>query len=155
MAHLVPGQQIVLRLFDDWPDQIQPLSYSPSLCDLLSRPFAGAPIESPPLVDHIVHRSDGFFNGGRRVWTVTVNNVDILHIHSLQRSFCALHDVLSGQSLIIWTRSTPEDLSGDDDIGATPTQLADCLTHDLLGSAIGVDLGVIEEVDAVITAALQ
>lgn len=63
--------------------------------------------------------------------------------------------MLSRKPLVIGTRTSPKDLGGNDYIGALPSKLPNGLTHDLLGSAIGVDFGVVEEIDAVVTAALE
>lgn len=63
--------------------------------------------------------------------------------------------MLPGEALVVGATPTPEDLGGDHDVGALPPQLADGLAHDLLSTAVGVDLGVVEEVDTVVAAALQ
>lgn len=63
--------------------------------------------------------------------------------------------MLPRQALVVGARPAPEDLGGYHDVGSLPTQLADGLAHDLLGPAVGVDLGVVEEVDAVFAAGLE
>ena len=63
--------------------------------------------------------------------------------------------MLSRQPFIVRARAAPEDLGGDDDVGSLPAQFLNRLAHDFLGPAVGVDLGVVEEVDAVVTAALE
>lgn len=63
--------------------------------------------------------------------------------------------MLPGESLIVGTLTAPEDLSGNDDVRAFPAEFTDGLSHDLLGTAVGVDFGVVEEVDAVVTATLE
>lgn len=68
---------------------------------------------------------------------------------------CTFDDVLSGETLVVGARSTPEDLGGDDEVGSSPSELANGLAHDLLGATIGVHLGVVEEIDAVVATALE
>lgn len=63
--------------------------------------------------------------------------------------------MLSRQALVVGSGAAPEELGGDDDVGSLPAELADGLAHDLFGSAVGVDLGVVEEVDTVVAAALE
>lgn len=63
--------------------------------------------------------------------------------------------MLPRKSLVVGTLTAPEDLSRNDDVRAFPAEFTDGLSHDLFGSAIGVDFGVVEEVDAVITATLE
>ena len=86
---------------------------------------------------------------------MAIEDINVVHIESFERSFGSFDDMFPRQTLVVRTRPTPEDLGGDDDVGSAPAQLANRLTHNLLGSAIGVDLGVVEEVDSVITAALE
>lgn len=86
---------------------------------------------------------------------MAINDIQVIHIKPLKRGLGAFYDVLPGEALIVGTGSAPEDLCGDDDIGALPSQLPDRLAHDLLGAAIGVDFGVIEEVNAVVPATLH
>lgn len=86
---------------------------------------------------------------------VAINHIDVVHVEPLERGLSALDYVLPGQALVVGTGATPEDLGGDDDVGSLPAELADSLAHDLLGAAVGVDLGVVEEVDAVVAAALE
>ncbi|ONK79520.1 uncharacterized protein A4U43_C01F7190 [Asparagus officinalis] len=86
---------------------------------------------------------------------MAIQHVHVIHVQPLQRRLGPLDDVLPGQALVVWAGPTPEDLGGDDKIGPFPAQLADRLAHDLLGAAVGVDLGVVEEVDAVVSAELE
>lgn len=151
----MPIEKIVLRLLDDWPDQIEPLSDPPRLCDLLRGPLACAPVERPPVVDDVVHGADGLLDGGGSVGAMAVDDVDVVHVEALEGGLGALDDVLAGEALVVGSGAAPEDLGADDEVGALPPQLADGLAHDLLGAAVGVDLGVVEEVDAVVAAALE
>ena len=151
----MPGQQIVLGLFDNRPHQIQPLRDAPRLRDLLRRPLARPPIKRPPLIDHIIHRPHRLFDRRRRIGPVTIDHIHILHLQSLERGLGAFDDVLSGEALVVGSGAAPEYLGGDDEVGALPSELAEGLAHDLLGAAVGVDLGVVEEVDAVVAAALE
>lgn len=151
----MPGQQIILRLLNNGPHQIQPLGDPPSLSDLLSRPLTGPPIKSPTLINHIVHSPHRLLNRRSDIRPVAIDKIHIIHIQPLQRRLGAFDDVLSGEALVVGAGPTPEDLGGNDDVGALPSELADGLAHDLLGAAVGVDLGVVEEVDAVVSAGLE
>ena len=77
-------KQIILRLLNDWAHKVQSLSHTPSLSDLLGRPFAGAPIESPTLVNHIIHGPHGLFNGRLNIRALTVDEINIFHIEMLE-----------------------------------------------------------------------
>ena len=86
---------------------------------------------------------------------MAIEDIYIVHIESFERSFGSFEDMFPRETFIVRTRTTPEDLGGDHDVGSPPVQLANRQTHDLLSSAIGVNLGVVEEVDSVIMAALE
>lgn len=86
---------------------------------------------------------------------MTINNVDVIHVEAFQGSLGALDDVFSGEAFIVGSLAAPKDLGRNDDVGSLPPELANGLPHDLFGAAVGVDLGIVEEVDAVVAAALQ
>lgn len=148
-------EEVVLRLFGDGSDEVKTLGGGPRLGDLLRRPLAGTPIEGPTLIDHKVHRPHRLLDGRGRVRAMAIQDIDIIHIQALERSFGAFDDVLPGEAPVVGAWAAPEELGGDDEVGALPTELAEGLAHDLLSAAIGVDLGVVEEVDAMVAAALE
>lgn len=151
----MPGEEIILGLLNNGPNEIEPLSNAPRLRDLLRRPLTRPPIIGPALINDVIHSPDGLLDGSGDVGAVAVDEIDVIHVQSLQTSLGALDDVLAGEALVVGAGAAPEDLGGDDDVGALPAELLDGLAHDLLGAAIGVDLGVVEEVDAVVAAALE
>lgn len=148
-------EEVVLRLFGDGSDEVKTLGGGPRLGDLLRRPLAGTPIEGPPLIDHKVHRPHRLLDGCGRVRAMAIQDIDVLHIQALERSFGAFDDVLPGEAPVVGAWAAPEELGGDDEVGALPTELTEGLAHDLLSAAIGVDLSVVEEVDAMVAAALE
>lgn len=86
---------------------------------------------------------------------MTVENIHVFHVEAFQGGLGSLNDVLAGEPLVVGPLSTPKYLGGNDNVGALPAQLPDGLAHDFLGAAVGVDLGVVEEVHAVVAAALE
>lgn len=86
---------------------------------------------------------------------MAIEEINVVHIQALQGSLGAFDDVLPGEALVIGAPTTPEDLGGYDQVGALPAQLSDGLAHDLFGPPVGVHLGVVEEVYAVVSATLQ
>uniref|UniRef100_A0A8R7QX84 Uncharacterized protein n=1 Tax=Triticum urartu TaxID=4572 RepID=A0A8R7QX84_TRIUA len=153
--YLVAGEEVVLGLLDDGPDEVEPVRHPPGLGDLLRGPLARAPVERPPLIDHPVHGPHRLLDRRRRVGPVAVHDVDVLHVEPLERGLEALDDVLAGEALVVGALAAPEELGGDDDVGAAPAQVPDRLPHDLLRAAVGVDLGVVEEVDPRVPAGLE
>lgn len=155
MGNLVAGKKVVFRLLDDGADEVESLSDGPCLGDLLRGPLGGTPVECPPLVDDVVHGADSLLDRCGGVRAVAQEDVHVLHVEAAQRGAGPLHEVLAGETLVIGAGTAPEELGGDDEIGAAPAELPDGLAHDLLGAAVGVHLGVVEEVDAVVAAALE
>lgn len=86
---------------------------------------------------------------------VTIDQINIIHIKPLQRSLSSFDNMFPRQTLVVRTRSTPKDLGGNDDIRPFPTQLPNSLTHDLLSSTIGINLGVVEKVNPVVFTTLE
>ena len=155
LSDLVSREEVVLWLLDDGPDEVEAVGDRPCLGDLLRGPLGRAPVEGPSLVDDPVHGAHGLLDGRGCVGAVAVDDVDVVHVEALERALEPLDDVLPGESLVVGPLSSPEELGGDDDIGAAPAQVPDGLAHDLLGAAVGVDLGVVEEVDPHVAARLQ
>ncbi len=116
--------------------------------DAFGRPLAGAPVEGLALVDDVVHGADGFLDGGVEVGAVAEDQVDVVELEALQRGVGALDDVFAGEAAVVRAFAAPVDLGGDDVVGAFPAGLGEDGAHDFLGDAVGVDLGVVEEVDA-------
>ena len=153
--YLVPVQEVILRLFNNRSNQIQPISNSPSFSNLLTRPLTSPPIKSPTLINNKIHCSYSLLNRSTNIRPMTIHNINILHPQSLQRRFRTFHNMLPWQPLIIRSLSSPEDLCRNNDIRPFPVQLFDCLSHDLLCATVGVDFCVVEEVYAVVAAALE
>ncbi|KAF5783033.1 hypothetical protein HanXRQr2_Chr11g0503201 [Helianthus annuus] len=151
----MPRKHIIFRLLNNRPNKIQPISNRPRFRNLLSRPLTGAPIEGPTIVNNIVHCPYSFLNRSTNIRPMTINNIHILHIQPLQRSFCPLDNMFPGQAFVVGAGATPEYLSGDYYVGTFPSELSDCLAHDFFSSTVGVDFCVVEEVNAVVTAGLK
>jgi hypothetical protein len=71
----------------------------------------------------------------------------------LQRAVDGLHQVLAVERVlavdgVAGAVQAPEELGRDDVVQARPAQLLERLAHHLFAAAAGVDLGVVEEVDA-------
>jgi hypothetical protein len=86
---------------------------------------------------------------------VAVDDVDVVHVEALERAAEALNDVLPGEALVVGALPSPEELGGDDDVGAAPPEVPHRLPHDLLGAPVRVHLGVVEEVHAGVAARLE
>jgi hypothetical protein len=151
----VSREEIVLWLLDDWSDEVEAVGDPPRLGDLLRGPLGGPPVEGPSLVDDPVHGAHGLLHGRGGVGAVAVDDVDVVGFEALERGLEPLDDVLAREALVVGALAAPEELGGEDDVGAAPAEVADGLAHDLLGAAVGVDLGVVEEVDAGVAARLQ
>lgn len=120
----------------------------------MREPLARAPVESPAVLDDIVHGVHGLFNGCARVRTVTEDHVHVVQLHALDRGLGAVNDVLAAESLVRAFLDAAEDLGREHEIFSFPDAVLDTALHDLaherLRLPLGVHLGVVEEVDAVL-----
>lgn len=152
--YLMAGEEVVFGLLDDGADEIEAVGDGPGLGDLLGGPLAGAPVEGPAAINDVVHGTDGLLNGRGGVGAMAVEHVDVVHVEALERGLGALHDVLAREALVVGPAAAPEDLGRHHQIGAPPSELPEGLPHYLLRSPVRVHLRVVEEVHAMVAAAL-
>ncbi len=120
------------------------------LGNLLRAPFRRAPIEHLALVDEIAHRPRGFLNGRLGVGPMAEVEIEIIDLEPFQRLVAGLHDMLAAQPFLIGLLAAPKDFAGDKKRIARPVLLAKDISHHRLGTAAGVSLGVVEEIDALV-----
>lgn len=141
-------EHVVLRLLDRGSNQVKLVGDQVGLLELVGRPLAGTPVEGESLLDAPVECSDGLFDGNRGVRPVSIHNIDIVELESLERRLQALDDVLSAQALLVWVFAlgTEEDLGGDNDLLALELELAERFAHLYLGLASSICLCIVEQV---------
>jgi hypothetical protein len=83
---------------------------------------------------------------------MAVDEVDVIELQALERAVDRVHQVLAVERalLVRAVGDAPEELGRDDVAQARPGELLQRLAHDLLALAAGVDLGVVEEIDAAV-----
>src|SRR2546427_11291017 len=99
-------------------------------------------------MNQIVHRTNGFFDRGVRVWAMTEEEVEILQLQSFERLAVGLEDVFARQALVVGSVASPEDLAGDNNAFPRPTQLLEHVPHYNLALTVSVSLSATEEHDA-------
>jgi hypothetical protein len=145
-------EQVVLRLLDHRAVPAVAVGH-PRRRGLVGAPLAGAPVQGLALHDQVVHRAHGLVDRRLRVGAVAVDQVDVLEAEALQRAVHGLHEVLAVQRVLAVDRvalavQAPEVLRRDDVVQARPAELLQGRAHELLAAPAGVDLGVVEEIDA-------
>ncbi len=80
------------------------------------------------------------------------DQIDVLHIESLERTVNGLHEILAVErvALVGPVVEPPEKLGRDDIAGTAPAGALENLAHDDFRLTASVGLGVVEEVDACI-----
>lgn len=149
---------VVLGLLDNRSDEVVSLGDLSGLGDLL-----GAPLRSSPVVgkvevsDDLSEALNNLLERGGVVGSVGEDNVDIRLLETLQRALEALNDVLAAQTsgVGLLATSAKEDLCGEDVLVSGPVELLQSLSHLDLASSVGVDLGGVKGVDAVVPGGLQ
>jgi hypothetical protein len=85
------------------------------------------------------------------------DNVDIWLLETLERALEALDDVFAREttSVRLFATCAKEDLGRQDIFVTWPVEFLESITHFNLGFTVGVRLGSVEEVDAVVPSSLQ
>src|SRR5215213_8313246 len=68
--------------------------------DLCRRPFRGAPVNGFSPFDDVVHRPDGLFDGCGPIWTMTVDQVNILELQSFEGAIDAFDEPLAVEGIL-------------------------------------------------------
>src|SRR5690606_29887718 len=146
-------QQVVLRLLHGRRMQMVARGDRVRLADQFRRPLRGAPIQDLPLPDQRVHRPHCFLDRHVRVGPVAVEQIQALDPQPLQGVVAGLGDVLARQAPLGRARvggGPEEHFAGHTEAVPRQSQVGDDVAHDPLGLAIGVSLGIVEEVDSVV-----
>ncbi len=146
-------QQVVLRLLHRRPLQAQRPRQLRGLANAVGRPLRGPPVQHLALPHQRVHRAHGLLHRRVGVGTMAVVQVQIVHPQPLQRGMAGVGDVLARQPALGRARRGDRaeiDLAGHTIAIARQPQIGDHVAHHLLGAAVRVDLGVVEEVDPVV-----
>ncbi len=113
----LPGEHVVLRLFHQGADHVQPVGDAPRFGDLVGVPFRGAPVEGLARVDDVVEGPDRLLDRRVPVWAVGVDEVDVGEAQALEGEVEAFDYVLAGESDVV-------DAVGA--VGAAPVDLDSC-----------------------------
>lgn len=149
---------IVLRLFGNRSNKIVFIGDQDGLGDLRSRPLACTPVIRHVEIPNDLGKAFHDFSHGRAdIWTVCQDNVDVRLLEALQTRFEAFDDMFAAEAARVGLLSTcaEEDLCAQDIFVAWPSKFLERLAHLELGLPIGINLGRVEEVDALIPGCLQ
>ena len=151
-------ESVVLGLLNDGGDEVVALSDLRGLLDLDSGPLGGAPVVGQvEVTNNLGEAFDNLAHGGGIVRAVGENDVDVRLLQTGQGALETLDDVLPAETAGVGLLATgaEKDLGGQDVLVAGPVELLQGLAHLNLGVAIGIRLGGIEGVNAVLPSGLQ
>jgi len=103
----------------------------------------------------MVESPHNFLHGCVGIRPVSVQEIDIVELKTLEAGVGSLDDVLPGQASVIGSLASPEDLGRDDEVRALPSKLADSDAHVNLTLAPRVNLGGVKKVDAQVKGSLH
>ena len=143
-------EQVVLGLLGDGGVEVVAVAEGEGLGELGGGPFAGAPVEDFALHDEVVHGAAGFEDGRGGVGAVAVVEIEVVHLETLEGVVAGLDEVFAGEAGLVGFIVFPaeEGFGGHDVTAAAPLRLFEDVAHDEFGFAVGVGLGVVEEVHA-------
>ena len=97
-----------------------------------------------------MHGPHGLLDRRVGVGAMAVDEIDVVELQARKRSVDGLHQILAVEGVLFVGAigEPPEELGRNDVRCTTPAELLEHVAHDVLGLSLGVDLGVIEEVDA-------
>jgi len=140
-------QHVVLGLLHGGWDKMFATGKIVGPTNLSSTPFTGSPVKGLALVEHVVHRPHGFFNGCIKVRPVTVNKIHVVHAQSLQGGIGSFDDVFAGETTVVGAFATPENFGTDNQIRTFPFSFAQYFAHYYFGLTGRINLGVVEEIN--------
>jgi hypothetical protein len=168
-------ESVVLRLLSDGSNEVIPAHVSGlvdrtwlhgnsllgDLCglhDLDSRPLGSSPVvRKVQVADDLGEALDNLLHRGADIRPVCEHDVHVRLLQPLKRALETLDNVLPAEaaSVGLLATSAEEDLGAQDVLIARPVELLERSAHLDLTTAIGVDLGSVEEVDAVVPGSLH
>ncbi len=156
LLHPLAVEQVILRLLHHRLVQMVPLGHLVGGANLVGAPLAGAPVKRLALLDDVVQRPDGFFDGGVRIGAMTKDQVDEIQPHALEAAIDRLQQILAVQGVAAVDArflgrarvEPPEKLARHHIVEPVPLELRQRLTHQSLAFAIGIDLGIVEKIDS-------
>ena len=93
--HFFSGEDVVLRLLEDWLDERVFLTDIMCLGNFLSVPLAGAPVKSESFSNDPVKSSACFLHGSLWIRSVAKQDINIVKLQIFKALLDALDDVLS------------------------------------------------------------
>ena len=143
-------KQVVHRLLDHRLVQVVAFAGVNGGDDALGFPFGGAPVERLAALDDVVHGPGDFLDRRVGIVAVAVEQVHVVELQALETAIHAFDEVLAAQRVLFQRRvvKAPEQLRRDQVRAAPPAQFLQRRAHDAFGFPAGVDLRVVEKVDA-------
>jgi len=123
-----------------------------------SRPLGSSPVVCKVQVaDDLGEALNNLLHGSADIRPVCENNVHVRLLQPLQRALETLDNVLSAEAtgVGLLTASAEEDLGAQNVLVTGPVELLEGIAHLNLALTVGVDLGGVEEVDAVVPGGLH
>ena len=95
------GKHVVLGLFHDGANQTELVCYPPCSGNLVGIPFRSSPIKRFARIDDMVESSDCLFNGSIAVRSVSIDQVDVFQLQTLEGRINTLNDVFTREAKIV------------------------------------------------------
>ncbi|MNS88881.1 hypothetical protein D3C72_1228730 [compost metagenome] len=152
--------QVVEALLRDQAQEVPAPGLLVGLGDVPAREVRAAHVEHLALFDELLHGLPDFFPGRLAPDVVHLVEVDVVEPHALQAALAGALDVQRRELRGVGPLAhVAVDLGGDDDLLAPAAALGEPAAEDLLGDALAahpaVDVGRVEEVDAVLERAVH
>ena len=141
------GQGIIgLQAFE--PGQAQPLRDAEGLGDLPRRPVRNPGVADVPVLHQRVERQHRLLDRRRAIKAVDLIEIDVVQLQTLQARLARLDQMHSrGAGRVGPCPHRAEPLGRDHHVLPRHLEIAQRLAGHLLGNALGIDVGGVEEID--------
>ncbi len=108
----------------------------------------GAEVAHLAALDEVVQRLEGLLDGGRIVPAMNLIQIDVVGAEPAQAGVDGSENGFTGQAAAVRSLEHRDEYLGGDDHGFALRKILQGAADDLLGGAVGISIGGIEEVDA-------
>ena len=93
LFHALADEKVVLGLLDDGSHETESVGDAPGIGDFAGGPLGCSPVEGLTVVDEVVESAHDLLHGGIAVGTMSVDDVYVWQVQTLEREVHALDDV--------------------------------------------------------------
>ena len=147
---IVPPDQRIIGLMRDVAREVVAIRHRQRLHQMPAGEVGAADVADLAGPHEIVQRGEGLLDWGQGIEAVQLEEIDMIGLQPLKGGVARIDEMPAGGADIVRPRAGAERRLGRDQHAVAPS--LDCLAQDLLGGAVGVDVGAVKHRQACIQA---